>query len=69
MPNIKVTMDNLWCEYYDDDTEENGFFINNVYVGSDPLRTNIYDWLSVSAVKFIEQSVMRDMDIRKVWEG
>ena len=41
MPNIKATMDNLWVEYYDDDTEENGFFINNVYVGSDPLRTNI----------------------------
>ena len=69
MPNIKATSDNLWVEYYTDDTEEQGFFINSVYVGTDPARTNIYDWLSVSAVKFIQQSVMRDMDIRNIWEG
>lgn len=69
MPNIKATMDNLWVEYYTDDTEEQGFYINSVYVGTDTARTNIYDWLSVSAIKFIEQSVMRDMDIRNIWEG
>jgi hypothetical protein len=69
MPNIQVTSENLWCEYYVDDTEENGFFINNVYVGTDPTRTNIYDWLSVSAIKYIEQAVLRDMDIRNIWEG
>ena len=69
MPNIKATSDNLWCEYYTDETEENGFYINSVYVGTDPARVNIYDWLSVSAVKFIEQAVLRDMDIRNIWEG
>ena len=66
MANLQFS-DNLWVTYYDDDTEEKGFYINEVYVGTDTTRTNIADWLSVSAVKFIEQAILRDIDIRKTW--
>ena len=68
MPNIQFAT-NLWACYYEDDTEEKGFYIDEVYLKSDPERTNIADWLSESAVEFIEKHIVEDLEeIRSVRE-
>ena len=67
MANIQVTRDNLWAEYYTDDTEEQGFYIDSIYVGTDPARTNIYDWLTDSAIQFIAKSILKDIENKGVW--
>ena len=67
MANIQVTRDNLWAEYYTDDTEEQGFYIDSIYVGTDPARTNIYDWLTDSAIQFIAKSILKDIENNGAW--
>lgn len=68
MPNIQFAT-NLWACYYEDDTEEKGFYIDEVYLKSDPERTNIAEWLSESAMEFIEKHIVEDLrEIRSVRE-
>lgn len=67
MPNIQFAT-NLWTCYYTDDTEEKGFYIDEVYVGSDPQRVNIADWLSDSAIKYIEDKIKDDVELREIWK-
>jgi hypothetical protein len=69
MPNIKLTNDNLWCSYYEDDTEPKGFYIDEVYSGSDPARVNIADYISDSFLEFIESKIEYDISINKAWRG
>lgn len=66
MANIQFAT-NLWACYYTDDTEEKGFYIDEVYVGSDPQRVNIADWLSDSAIKYIEGKIVDDLELRRAW--
>lgn len=61
MPNIQFAT-NLWACYYEDDTEEKGFYIDEVYLKSDPEKTNIADWLSDSAMEFIEKHIVEDLE-------
>lgn len=69
MSNIQFST-NLWACYYEDETEEKGFYIDEVYLGSDPERHNIADWLSDSALKFIEKHILEDLEeIRSVREA
>ena len=58
---------NLWCTYYDDDTEDKGFYIDEIYVGSDPQRVNLADWFSDSAMAYVEKHIMEDIEIRRAW--
>ena len=67
MANIKISPDNLWVEYYQDDMEEDGFYIDSVYIGSDPQRTNIYEWLHTSGIEFIKDKIRDDMELRRAW--
>ena len=66
MANIQFA-NNLWVTYYEDDTEPEGFYIDNVYIGSDPKMKNIYDWLSDSAIEFIFCKIKDDLFNRKTW--
>ena len=68
MANIQFA-NNLWVTYYEDDTEPEGFYIDNVYIGSDPKMENIYDWLSDSAIEFINGKIEDDLYIRKAWRA
>ena len=66
MANIQFA-NNLWVTYYEDDTEPEGFYIDNVYIGSDPKMENIYEWLSDSAIEFISGKIKDDLFNRKTW--
>lgn len=66
MPNIQITT-NLWACYYDDDTEEKGFYIDEMYIGSDPKRTNIADFMSDSFMAYAEEKIFDDIELRKAW--
>lgn len=66
MANIQFAT-NLWACYYDDETEEKGYYVDEVYVGSDPERVNIADWLSDSAIAYIDKKIEDDIYIRKAW--
>lgn len=66
MANIKFN-ENLWVTYYTDDTEDKGYYIDLVYIGTDKSRTNIYDWLSDSAIAYIDKAIQRDLDYKGAW--
>ena len=66
MANIPFA-NNLWVTYYEDDTEPEGFYIDNVYIGTDTRRENIYDWLSASAIDVISRKIEDDILNRKAW--
>lgn len=66
MPNIKITP-NVWACYYDDETEEKGFYIDEVYVGTDPDRANIADFMSDSFMQYAEEKILDDIELRRAW--
>ena len=66
MANLQVS-DNLWVTYYDDDTEELGFYIDTIYNGLDSTRTNMADWFSDSAIQFIQSKIQNDIELRRAW--
>ena len=67
MPNIKLTSDNLWCEYYTDDTEPEGFYISSVYIGSDSERVNLLDYLTDNFIQYARVKINADLELRGVW--
>ena len=66
MANLQFS-DNLWVTYYDDDTEELGFYIDTIYNGLDSTRTNMADWFSDSAIQFIQSKIQNDIELRRAW--
>ena len=66
MANLQFS-DNLWVTYYDDDTEELGFYIDTIYNGLDSTRTNMADWFSDSAIQFIQNKIQNDIELRRAW--
>ena len=66
MPSLQFS-NNLWVTYYDDDTEEKGYYIDEIYNGMDSTRTNMADWFSDSAIAFIDKKIEDDIYIRKAW--
>ena len=66
MANLQFS-DNLWVTYYDDDTEELGFYIDTIYNGLDSTRTNMADWFSDSAIQFIQNKIQDDIELRRAW--
>ena len=66
MANLQFS-DNLWVTYYDDKTEEKGFYIDEVYVGADPDRTNIADFMSDSFMQYAEEKILDDIELRRAW--
>ena len=66
MANLQFSA-NLWVTYYDDDTEELGFYIDTIYNGLDSTRTNMADWFSDSAIQFIQSKIQNDIELRRAW--
>ena len=66
MANVQFS-NNLWVTYYEDDTEENGYYIDEIYNGMDSTRTNMADWFSDSAMDFVHKAIKRDLEYKGAW--
>lgn len=69
MPNVKLPYSELWITYYEDDTEEKGFYIDCIYSGSDPKMVNLYEYLNMSVIEYAEKIVEQDLELIRIHRG